>query len=65
MSENRTSNNLIDRKDMTYMTELEKKYRVCTHLTPAYGLDMGCIGIKGFVSVTQYGDVHPCPYIHR
>lgn len=56
--------NLIDRKDMAYMRELEKKYRVCTHLTPAYGLDMGCIGVKGFVSVTQYGDVQPCPYIH-
>lgn len=56
--------NLIDRKDMAYMTELEKKYRVCTHLTPGYGLDMGCIGVKGFISVTEYGDVQPCPYIH-
>lgn len=56
--------NLIDRKDMAYMRELEKKYRVCTHLTPGYGLDMGCIGVKGFISVTQYGDVQPCPYIH-
>lgn len=56
--------NLIDRKDMAYMRELEKKYMVCTHLTPGYGLDMGCIGVKGFISVTQYGDVQPCPYIH-
>lgn len=56
--------NLIDRKDMAYMSELEKKYRVCTHLTPGYGLDMGCIGVKGFISVTEYGDVLPCPYIH-
>lgn len=56
--------NLIDRKDMAYMRELEKKYRVCTHLTPGYGLDMGCIGVKGFISVTEYGDVLPCPYIH-
>lgn len=56
--------NLIDRNDMAYMRELEKKYKVCTHLTPGYGLDMGCIGVKGFISVTQYGDVLPCPYIH-
>lgn len=56
--------NLIDRGDMAYMRELEKKHRVCTHLTPGYGLDMGCIGVKGFISVTEYGDVLPCPYIH-
>lgn len=43
---------------------LEKKYNVYTHLTPAYGLNMGCIGVKGMISVTQYGDVLPCPYIH-
>jgi MoaA/NifB/PqqE/SkfB family radical SAM enzyme len=46
------------------MEELEKQYKVFTHLTPAYGLDMGCIAVKGMFSVTQYGDVLPCPYIH-
>jgi len=56
--------NLINRDDMAYMTELEKKHKVFTHLTPGYGLDMGCIGVKGFITVTQYGDVQPCPYIH-
>jgi MoaA/NifB/PqqE/SkfB family radical SAM enzyme len=55
---------LVDRADMDYMRELERKYNVYTHLTPAYGLDMGCIAVKGMVSVTQYGDVLPCPYIH-
>jgi MoaA/NifB/PqqE/SkfB family radical SAM enzyme len=55
---------LVDRADMDYMRELEKKHNVYTHLTPAYGLDMGCIAVKGMVSVTQYGDVLPCPYIH-
>ena len=55
---------LVDKDDMKYMKELEKKYKVFTHLTPAYGLNMGCIGIKGMFSVTQYGDVLPCPYIH-
>jgi len=55
---------LVDKDDMNYMRELEKRHNVFTHLTPAYGLDMGCIAVKGMVSVTQYGDVLPCPYIH-
>jgi len=55
---------LVDKDDMNYMRELEKQHKVYTHLTPAYGLDMGCIAVKGMVSVTQYGDVLPCPYIH-
>ncbi len=55
---------LVDKKDIDYMKELEKKHDVYTHLTPAYGLNMGCIAVKGMVSVTQYGDVLPCPYIH-
>ena len=33
-------------------------------LTPAYGLNLGCIAVKRMVSVTKYGDVMPCPYIH-
>jgi len=55
---------LVDKSDMDYMRELEKKHNVYTHLTPAYGMDMGCIAVKGMISVTQYGDVLPCPYIH-
>jgi MoaA/NifB/PqqE/SkfB family radical SAM enzyme len=55
---------LVDKDDMNYMRQLEKKYRIFTHLTPAYGLNMGCISVKGMFSVTQYGDVLPCPYIH-
>jgi MoaA/NifB/PqqE/SkfB family radical SAM enzyme len=55
---------LVDKDDMDYMRELEKKYEVFTHLTPGYGLDLGCIAVKRMVSITQYGDVMPCPYIH-
>jgi MoaA/NifB/PqqE/SkfB family radical SAM enzyme len=55
---------LVDRADMDYMRELEKRHKLYTHLTPAYGVDMGCIAVKGMISVTQYGDVLPCPYIH-
>jgi MoaA/NifB/PqqE/SkfB family radical SAM enzyme len=55
---------LVDKDDMNYMRELEKKYNVFTHLTPSYGLDLGCIAVKRMVSITKYGDVMPCPYIH-
>lgn len=55
---------MVDKDDMAYMKELEKVHSVFTHLTPAYGLDMGCIAVKGMFSVTQYGDVLPCPYMH-
>lgn len=55
---------LVDRADMDYVRELEKTHDVFTHLTPSYGLDLGCIGVKRMISVTKYGDVMPCPYIH-
>jgi len=55
---------LVTRDDMDYMRELEKKYNVFTHLTPSYGLNLGCIDVKRMISITQYGDVLPCPYIH-
>lgn len=56
---------LVGKNDMRYMVEeLEKKYDAFTHLTPAYGINMGCISVKGIFSVTQFGDVLPCPWIH-
>jgi len=55
---------MVNDTDLNYVRELEKKYNLCTHLTPAYGRDLGCIAVKGMISVTQYGDVLPCPYIH-
>ena len=55
---------LIDKEDMSYMRELEKTHNVFTHLTPGYGLNLGCIAVKRMVSVTKYGDIMPCPYIH-
>jgi MoaA/NifB/PqqE/SkfB family radical SAM enzyme len=55
---------LINKDDMGYLKNLGKKYNVFTHLTPAYGLNLGCIAVKRMVSITKYGDVMPCPYIH-
>lgn len=55
---------MIDDEDLKFFNTLEKKYNVYSHLTPGYGLEMGCIAVKGMFSITQYGDVLPCPYIH-
>lgn len=55
---------MVNAEDMEYMRLLEKKYDVFTHLTPSYGMDLGCIAVKRMISITQYGDVMPCPYIH-
>ena len=55
---------LITKEDMDYVRQLEKKYNIFTHLTPSYGLDLGCIAVKRMVSITKWGDVMPCPYIH-
>jgi len=55
---------MITPEDEAAMCELEKQYDVFTHLTPSYGMDIGCIAVKRMVSVTRYGDVMPCPYMH-
>lgn len=55
---------MVTKEDMAYLRELEKKYNVFTHLTPSYGMNLGCIAVKRMVSITKYGDVMPCPYIH-
>ena len=55
---------LITKEDADRVREFEKEYPVFTHMTPSYGLDLGCITVKRMVSVTRYGDIMPCPYIH-
>jgi len=55
---------LVNEDDLNYLRELEKKYNIFTHLTPAYGLNLGCIAVKRMISITKYGDVMPCPYIY-
>jgi MoaA/NifB/PqqE/SkfB family radical SAM enzyme len=55
---------LIDEEDEKYIASLESKYDVFTHLTPSYGMDIGCIAVKRMISITRYGDIMPCPYMH-
>ena len=54
---------LVNPEDLAHVKELETKHKIFSHLTPAYGLDLGCTAVKGMVCVTQYGDVMPCQYI--
>lgn len=54
---------LCGNEDIQYLEELEKQYNVFTHLTPGYGIDVGCIAVKRMVSITKYGDIMPCPYM--
>jgi MoaA/NifB/PqqE/SkfB family radical SAM enzyme len=55
---------MVTPEDEATIRELEKRYDVFTHLTPSYGMDIGCIAVKRMVSITRYGDVLPCPYVH-
>jgi len=57
---------LIDKEDLKYMEELEKKYNVFTHLTPGYGVNEErlCVAARNIFSITAHGDVLPCPYFH-
>jgi len=54
---------LVDPEDLKYVEQLQTQHKVFSHLTPAYGLNLGCTAVKGMVCVTQYGDVLPCQYI--
>jgi MoaA/NifB/PqqE/SkfB family radical SAM enzyme len=55
---------VLSQKDLEDVRKLEKRYNAFTHLVPAYGFDFGCIAVKRMVSVTRYGDIMPCPWIH-
>jgi MoaA/NifB/PqqE/SkfB family radical SAM enzyme len=55
---------LVNKDDMDYVRDLEKKYSLFTHLTPSYGLDIGCIAVKRMIAITKYGDVMPCPWMY-
>lgn len=56
---------LIDQQDIDYISELEKRYNVFTHLTPAYGYQGGCIAVKRMINITKWGDVNPCPFMQE
>ena len=55
---------LLNVEDQAYLRHFETRYDCFTHLMPQYGRDMGCIAGKRLFSITMYGDVMPCPWIH-
>ena len=54
---------VITKEDADIVRELEKKYKVFTHMTPSYGSFKGCITVKGIITITSTNEVTPCPYI--
>lgn len=54
---------VITKEDADQVRELEKKYKVFTHMTPSYGSFKGCITVKGIITVTSTNEITPCPYI--
>jgi len=54
---------VIDKEDADVLREMEKEYKVFTHMTPSYGSFKGCITVKGIITVTSTFEVTPCPYI--
>lgn len=52
-------------EDIAYYKEkLCKQYYLYDHLTPGYGLNIGCLAVKRMIAITQYGDVLPCPWMY-
>ena len=54
----------IQPDDIKYIHSLAPEYNVYDHLSPKYGQDIGCLAVKGMISVTRYGDVMPCPWMY-
>ncbi|MCP4648790.1 MAG: radical SAM protein [PVC group bacterium] len=54
---------VLNKKDFAYLETLTKKYNCSTHLTPAYGRDVGCLCFKRHFSILPNGKVLPCPWL--
>lgn len=46
------------------VSKYSNEYDVFTRASGGHGLDFGCIAVKRSITITKYGDVMPCPYIH-
>jgi len=54
---------VIEKEDADIVRDLERKYKVFTHMTPSYGSFKGCITTKGIITITSTMEITPCPYI--
>lgn len=50
--------------DIAHVKELLKQYGGYDHTAQNYGLDIGCTAVKRIISVTSWGEVLPCPWMH-
>lgn len=54
---------VLNSEDFEYLESLTKEYNCSTHLTPAYGRDIGCLCFKRHFSILPNGDCAPCPWL--
>lgn len=56
---------LVSEEGLEYLEDLHKKYPVLFRDTmPSYGIERGCNTVNSVLSITKYGDVLPCIFIH-
>ncbi len=53
---------MINQEDLDFFKGLQENYRVFSHLTPAFGMALGCPAVKGITTISEYGDVLGCQY---
>lgn len=51
-------------EEFKVVQQYSNEYDVFTRTTGGHGIEMGCIAVKRNITITKYGDVMPCPYIH-
>lgn len=51
-------------EEFKIVQQYSNEYDVFTRTTGGHGIEMGCIAVKRNITITKYGDVMPCPYIH-
>ncbi|MEY4593287.1 MAG: hypothetical protein RIR18_2182 [Pseudomonadota bacterium] len=54
---------VIEKEDADILRQMEREFKVFTHMTPSYGSHKGCITVKGIITVTSSMEITPCPYI--
>jgi MoaA/NifB/PqqE/SkfB family radical SAM enzyme len=56
---------LCTQEDADYLYILSKTYNAFEHsILRAYGKHLGCLAVKRMASLTQFGDVMPCPWLY-
>jgi MoaA/NifB/PqqE/SkfB family radical SAM enzyme len=58
-----TNLELITQAEIDYLNTLTTEYKVYDHLSKTFGRDIGCTVVKRLISITQFGEVMPCPWM--